>query len=156
MKPVLLGLAVMSLTATQSWGRDTGDTDFDSIAQQGIEHLYDLQFTTADSLFRKLTTLRPGHPAGHFFLAIDIDCFTDLASFKKTTGDILRALRASAKAPGKDRIYTCGEKEYDAWQERKDKGVPVDRGTQKDLVAMRDELKLAYRFPFEDEAQVID
>jgi L-2-hydroxycarboxylate dehydrogenase (NAD+) len=88
-------------------------------------------------------------PLGHFFLAIDIECFTDLAAFKKTTGDILRALRASAKAPGKERIYTCGEKEYLAWQERRDKGAPVDQGVQKDLVAMRDELGLPYRFPFE-------
>jgi L-2-hydroxycarboxylate dehydrogenase (NAD+) len=89
-------------------------------------------------------------PIGHFFLAIDIDCFTELAAFRKTTGDILRALRASAKAPGSERIYTCGEKEYLAWQERKDKGVTVDRGVQKDLTAMRDELGLPYRFPFED------
>jgi LDH2 family malate/lactate/ureidoglycolate dehydrogenase len=89
-------------------------------------------------------------PLGHFFLAIDIDCFTDLEAFKKTTGDILRALRASAKAPGKDRIYTCGEKEYLAWQERKDKGVPVDGAVQKELLAMRDALGLPHRFPFED------
>jgi L-2-hydroxycarboxylate dehydrogenase (NAD+) len=88
-------------------------------------------------------------PLGHFFLAIDIECFTDLAAFKKTTGDILRALRASTKAPGKERIYTCGEKEYLCWQERKDKGAPVDAGVQKELVALRDELKLAYTFPFE-------
>jgi L-2-hydroxycarboxylate dehydrogenase (NAD+) len=91
-------------------------------------------------------------PIGHFFLAIDIECFTDLAAFKKTTGDILRALRSSAKAPGKERIYTCGEKEHLAWQERKDKGVPVDRAVQKDLMVMRDELGLSYRFPFEDQA----
>ncbi len=89
-------------------------------------------------------------PIGHFFLAIDVDCFTDLADFKRTTGDILRALRASAKAPGKERIYTCGEKEWLAWQERRDKGVPVDQGVQKDLIAMRDELKLPYHFAFED------
>jgi LDH2 family malate/lactate/ureidoglycolate dehydrogenase len=92
-------------------------------------------------------------PLGHFFLAIDIDCFTDLDAFKKTTGDILRALRASAKAPGKDRIYTCGEKEYLAWQERKDKGVPVDRAVQKELLAMRDDLGLPHRFPFEDASE---
>jgi len=47
---------------------------------------------------------------GHFFLAVNIECFTDLEAFKKTTGDILRALRASRKAPGAERIYTCGEK----------------------------------------------
>jgi len=88
-------------------------------------------------------------PLGHFFLAIDIECFADLAAFKKTTGDILRALRASTKAPGKDRIYTCGEKEHLAWLERKDKGAPVDAALQRELLAMRDELHLPYRFPFE-------
>jgi LDH2 family malate/lactate/ureidoglycolate dehydrogenase len=91
-------------------------------------------------------------PLGHFFLAIDIECFTDGAEFRKTTGDILRALRASTKAPGKERIYTCGEKDYLAWQERKDKGAPVDAGVQRELAAMRDELGLPYTFPFEEGA----
>ena len=90
------------------------------------------------------------HALGHFFLAIDISCFTDLDAFKKTTGDILRALRASAKVPGKERIYTCGEKEYLAWQERKDKGAPIDPVIQQELVVMRDELGLPYKFPFEE------
>jgi len=88
-------------------------------------------------------------PLGHFFLAIDIECFTDLGSFKQTTGDILRTLRASTKAPGRERIYTCGEKEFLAWQERKGKGAPVDIGVQRELMAMRDELGLPYTFPFE-------
>ena len=86
---------------------------------------------------------------GHFFMAVDIECFTDLAAFKKTTGDILRTLRASTKAPGKERIYTCGEKEYLIWQELKDKGVPLSPVVQRDLVTMRDDLKLPYVFPFE-------
>jgi L-2-hydroxycarboxylate dehydrogenase (NAD+) len=86
---------------------------------------------------------------GHFFMAIDIECFTDIASFKKTTGDILRALRASRKRPGRDRIYTCGEKEYLSWQMNKDRGVPVDISIQKELCTMRDELSLNYTFPFE-------
>jgi LDH2 family malate/lactate/ureidoglycolate dehydrogenase len=86
---------------------------------------------------------------GHFFIAIDIECFTDIASFKKTTGDILRGLRASRKRPGKNRIYTCGEKEYYAYQENKDLGVPVDESICRELCTMRDELKLSYRFPFE-------
>ena len=34
-------------------------------------------------------------------------------------------LRASKLAPGEDRIYTDGEKEYLCWLDRKDKGVPV-------------------------------
>lgn len=88
-------------------------------------------------------------PLGHFFLAIDIECFTDRAAFKKTTGDILRALRASNKAPDSERIYTCGEKEYLAWEERKSKGAPIGIALQAELVTLRDELNLRYVFPFE-------
>jgi LDH2 family malate/lactate/ureidoglycolate dehydrogenase len=61
---------------------------------------------------------------GHFFIAIDISAFTEPEDFKKTTGDILRELRASRKMPGQNRIFTAGEKEYYTWMERKDKGVP--------------------------------
>ena len=87
---------------------------------------------------------------GHYFIAIDVNCFCDPADFRKTTGDILRALRASKKAPGADRIYTCGEKEYLAGIEREGKGVPVNEALQKQLITMRDEQGLTqYRFPFE-------
>jgi LDH2 family malate/lactate/ureidoglycolate dehydrogenase len=87
---------------------------------------------------------------GHFFIAVDITAFTALDEFKKTTGEILRALRASRKAPGQERIYTAGEKEHLAWLERKHKGVPVGKVLQQEMIAMRDALGLdRYRFPFE-------
>ena len=63
---------------------------------------------------------------GHFFIVIDISAFTEPDDFRKTTGDILRELRASRKMPGQNRIYTAGEKEYDTWMYRKDKGVPFN------------------------------
>lgn len=68
--------------------------------------------------------IRPYH-LGHFFIAIDTEAFMGAEAFKKTCGDILRDLRGSEKAPGQERIYTAGEKEYDVWMYRKDKGVPV-------------------------------
>lgn len=86
---------------------------------------------------------------GHFFFVIDPEAFIGLESFKKTAGDICRALRASRKAPGYDRIYTAGEKEYLVWLERKDKGVPVGEAVQKELTSLRDRFGLPYRFPFE-------
>jgi L-2-hydroxycarboxylate dehydrogenase (NAD+) len=64
---------------------------------------------------------------GHFFIVIDINAFTEPDDFKRTTGNILRELRASRKMPGQDRIYTAGEKEHDTWLERKDKGVPFNQ-----------------------------
>jgi L-2-hydroxycarboxylate dehydrogenase (NAD+) len=79
------------------------------------------------AFMRMLTGTVDGKPApyplGHFFIAIDINAFTEPGSFKKTTGDILRELRASKKMPGHERIYTAGEKEYETWQSRKNSGV---------------------------------
>lgn len=87
---------------------------------------------------------------GHFFIAIDTEAFMGLESFKKTCGDILRELRSSEKAPGKDHIFTAGEKEYLIWQQRKDSGVPINDAVQKELMLIRDELGLTkYQFPFE-------
>ena len=86
---------------------------------------------------------------GHFFFVIDPDAFMGREEFKKIAGEICRALRASKKAPEHDRIYTAGEKEYDVWLFRKDKGVPVSEGVQKDMIAVRDALGLNYKFDFE-------
>ncbi len=66
------------------------------------------------------------YPVGHFFIVIDISAFIEPDDFKRTTGDILRELRASRKIPGQTRIYTAGEKEHDIWLQRKDKGVPFN------------------------------
>ena len=87
---------------------------------------------------------------GHFFFVINPEFFMGLDTFKKTAGGICRGLRDSKKAPGVDRIYTAGEKEWLAWQDRKDKGVPVGESIQKEILAVRNELKLPYHFPFED------
>ncbi len=86
---------------------------------------------------------------GHFFFVADPDAFMGRDVFRKTAGDICRALRASRKAPGASRIYTAGEKEYETWMERKDKGVPVNESVQRELIALRDQHQLPYRFPFE-------
>lgn len=88
---------------------------------------------------------------GHFFIAMRIDAFTEIEEFKKTAGSIMRQLRASARAPGQSRIYTCGEKEHLAWLECEKSGVAVNRAVQQDMVTMRDELGLQqYRFTFEN------
>ncbi len=87
---------------------------------------------------------------GHFFIAIDVEAFIGLEEFKKTTGDILRDLRNSDRAPGCERIYTAGEKEHLAWLERKDKGVPVGEVLQKQMIQLKNELNLSqYSFEFE-------
>jgi LDH2 family malate/lactate/ureidoglycolate dehydrogenase len=86
---------------------------------------------------------------GHFFMAVDIGAFTEPDSFKKTTGDILRTLRASKKMPGQERIYTAGEKEYLAWLDRKDSGVPIDEVLKEEILELQKEFGLdQYKFEF--------
>lgn len=113
-----------------------------SAALQAGSFLHALNGVAADG------SKRPYH-LGHFFIVMDPEAFVGLESFKKTTGDILRALRASEKAPGEERIYTAGEKEYLVWLERKDQGVPVGEAVQKEIIQVRDALNLPYKFPFE-------
>lgn len=94
-------------------------------------------------------TLEKGYKLGHFFLAIDISKIISLDVFKKIAGDICRALRNSKKAPGQNRIYVAGEKEYEIEKEIKEKGVPVNKSIQNDLLTMKEELGLTqYDFPF--------
>lgn len=105
------------------------------------------------SFLKMLLGIQDGKKApyhlGHFFIAINISSFIELDSFKKTTGTILRELRASKKMPGHERIYTAGEKEYLAWLDRKDKGAPINKELQKEILAMQKELGLSkYKFPF--------
>lgn len=93
--------------------------------------------------------IRPYH-LGHFFIAIDTDHFMGEDVCRKKAGDILRAVRASQKAPGCDRIYTAGEKEHEIRLARV-AGVPINDSVQKEIIAIRDELGLTqYHFPFED------
>ena len=86
---------------------------------------------------------------GHFFMAIDVAAFTEPGAFKKTTGDILRALRASAKAPGAERIYTAGEKEHLVMLDRSRHGVPLNREMQDEIKGLIREFGLTgFDFPF--------
>ncbi len=86
---------------------------------------------------------------GHFFLAINVEFFAGLESFKKTAGDIMRGLRSAKKEPGAERIYTAGEKEYLAEKERREKGIPLNESLQNDIKIMQKELGLEkYNFPF--------
>ena len=69
---------------------------------------------------------------------------------RKKAGDIIRAVRASKKAPGQDKIYSAGEKEHLVRLARKD-GVPINESVQKEICQVRDELGLSqYKFPWED------
>ncbi len=86
---------------------------------------------------------------GHFFIAIDVAAFVEPEEFRKTTGDILRELRAAQKMPGQDRIYTAGEKEYLYYMDNKDKGVPLNDKLQQNVKELIKEFGITgYEFSF--------
>jgi len=85
---------------------------------------------------------------GHSFMAIKIENFCDLDAFKHQVGEICRQLRASKKAPGAKRIYTPGEKEYDTWMFRKDKGVPFNAPLKAAFKTVKEKLNLKNDLPF--------
>ncbi len=70
-------------------GGGAPDVPFESLARNGIAHVYNLEFENAEKEFRELTRMRPGDPAGYFFLAmvewwrimIDIDDESNDARF---------------------------------------------------------------------------
>jgi len=77
---------------------------------------------------------------GHFFLAIDIAHFIPVELSQQITGGIMRALQASQKAAGQERIYVAGEKEYEREQIVREQGVPVNDNLRVELQTMRDAL----------------
>ena len=85
---------------------------------------------------------------GHSFMVIKIENFIELSTFKKQIGDILRQLRASKKAPGAERIWTPGEKEYEIWLYRKDKGVHFNEPLKAAFKTVKEKLGLPHKLPF--------
>jgi len=81
---------------------------------------------------------------GHFFGAIDIARFRDLAAFKADMDDLLQALKDSRKAEGQDRIYVAGEPESECEQRRRRDGIPLAPG----LVAHLQDLSSEVAVPF--------
>ncbi len=81
-----------------------------------------------------------GVNVGHFFMAVDISAFTEPEVFRKMAGKIMRSLRSSRRMPGRERIYTPGEKEHLTRLERT--GAPINESLRRELAQMRDELGL--------------
>lgn len=79
---------------------------------------------------------------GHFFLAINVENFVPLDEFKRSTGNMMRELRASRKAANQLRIFTAGEKEYYNTLRNQAEGIEITPGVQKALQALCSELSI--------------
>ena len=76
----------------------------------------------------------------HFFMAFDPAMFGDAQEIRARMSTYLQRLRDSEKIPGCARIYTAGEKAFEAMAERLEAGIPVEEKTLCELRAIAQEL----------------
>jgi tetratricopeptide (TPR) repeat protein len=69
-KAMLSVLVAAALSPSTAQPRGERDPAFERLARQGIDQVYNLEFKEAGSSFQALVRMNPGHPAGHFFLAM--------------------------------------------------------------------------------------
>ncbi|MBI2965115.1 MAG: Ldh family oxidoreductase [Chloroflexi bacterium] len=62
--------------------------------------------------------------ASHFFMAIKVAAFTDLAKFKSDMDDFMEGLRETPPAPGHERVVYAGLPEHEAEMDRSVNGIP--------------------------------
>jgi L-2-hydroxycarboxylate dehydrogenase (NAD+) len=84
----------------------------------------------------------PRLQAGHFFGALRIDAFRDVAEFKAEMDAMIRELRATKPIEGVERVYVAGEKEFLAEAENRRLGVPLSFGVVQRLLELGQELDL--------------
>jgi L-2-hydroxycarboxylate dehydrogenase (NAD+) len=109
--------------------------------------IFSAAFQNGTYLWELTDTDKEGNPQflriGHFFLAIDVAHFIAPETFREITGNMMRDLRCSKVAPGQERIYTAGEKEYFNTQRVRKEGVEIPPGVQKALQVLKEELHLS-------------
>lgn len=79
---------------------------------------------------------------GHFFLALDIEEFLPLNEFKRNIGNLLRELRSARKMPGRERIYTAGEKEFLNEMTLMQTGIPINKNLIQDILYIKELLNI--------------
>jgi ureidoglycolate dehydrogenase (NAD+) len=71
---------------------------------------------------------------GHFACAIRVDVFEDTMRFRARVDEAIRQLHASRLAPGFDRVYAPGEKEFLTEIAYRRDGIPLALETIADVV----------------------
>jgi LDH2 family malate/lactate/ureidoglycolate dehydrogenase len=72
---------------------------------------------------------------GHFVCAVRIAAFEDTVRFKARIDEAIRELHASRLAPGFERVYAPGEKEFLSEQAYRRDGIPLTLETIADVLA---------------------
>lgn len=84
----------------------------------------------------------------HGFMAIDPGIFGDREEIKSHFSDFLKLIRESSQAEGCDRIYTHGEKEVMAMEDRLEKGILVNEATLREIEEVAQAIKLDMKLDY--------
>ena len=90
-------------------------------------------FAPPFALRQKIPERSVGKGIGHFFGAMRIDAFVDVAEFKAQIDDYVRTLRGTAPAPGTDGPLIPGDPEREAEHVRAREGIPLVLPVVRDL-----------------------
>ena len=83
-----------------------------------------------------------GDHTSHFFMAFDPAMFGDSSDIRARMSAYLQLLRESEKAEGCSRIYTAGEKAFEAKSLRMAHGIPVEENTLRELDSIAEDLSI--------------
>ena len=67
-------------------------------------------------------------------MAINIEAFTDVRTFRQRVDKVLNEIRTSGRARGVERLLTPGEIEEDSEREQREHGITLNAQTLKDIV----------------------
>ena len=70
---------------------------------------------------------------GHFIVALSIEAFMDVETFKRNVDGVIRSMRASPTLPGVDAVRVPGERSRQIRVEREQTGIPIHPGLAQKL-----------------------
>jgi LDH2 family malate/lactate/ureidoglycolate dehydrogenase len=83
--------------------------------------------------------------SGHMIMAMRVDNFQDVESFKQEMDRVIREIRESRRMEGVDRIWLPGEIEHCRILERRERGIPLAPIVVANLRGLAAELNLPDR-----------
>ena len=78
----------------------------------------------------------------HFFMALRLDIFRPAEDFKKDMAAMLADINSLRPAEGSSRVYYAGQKEQEAEEESRLRGIPLEEGVWKNICSIAGELKV--------------
>jgi LDH2 family malate/lactate/ureidoglycolate dehydrogenase len=84
---------------------------------------------------------------GHFFWAMRIDEFIEVADFKSRMDDLIRQMKRARPRPGVERVYAPGERGFIERARRTASGIPLADSIWRDLLHLAQELGIGAPSP---------